>query len=61
MLVVLDQVDRYWDEIIRTGGLASNVSLEFALTVSLVFVGEADWRGGTSSFLLNVREEAVAA
>lgn len=61
MLLVLDQVDRYWDEIVRTGELASGISLEFGVTVSLVFAGENDWRTGASSFLLNVREEAIAA
>lgn len=61
LLVVLDRVDRYWDEIVRTGELASAISLEFGVTVSLVFAGENDWRTGASSFLRNVREEAVAA
>jgi predicted nucleotidyltransferase len=61
ILVVLDRLDRYALEIARTGELASSASLEHNLSVSRVFVSEAEWERGHSVFLQNVREEAVAA
>ena len=60
ILVVLDQFDRYAQEVDRTGELASDLSLKYGITVSEVFVREADWLGGDRPFLLNVREEAVS-
>jgi predicted nucleotidyltransferase len=59
--VVLDAIDRYYDEIRRTGDLASRVSLKHGVSVSRTFLTEADWRDGRSPFLINAREEAIPA
>jgi predicted nucleotidyltransferase len=60
ILVVLDQFDRYAQEVNGSGELVSDLSLKYGISVSEVFVREADWLGGDTPFLLNVREEAIS-
>ncbi len=60
VLVVLNQFDSYAREVDRTGELASDLSLKYGITVSQVFVRQAEWLHGDTPFLCNVREEAVA-
>ena len=57
--MVLDQFDSYAREVDRTGQLASDLSLKYGITVSKVFIREAQWLRGDTSFLSNVREEAI--
>lgn len=59
VLVVLDQVEHYAAEVDRTGCLVSELSLKYGVSISRVFVSRADWSGRETSFLVNVREEAV--
>lgn len=59
VLVVLDQVENYFDEIKRTSHLVADLSLQYEASISRVFVSEADWKGRDSMFLLNVRDDAV--
>jgi hypothetical protein len=54
-------VDRYGEEIRRTGGIFSSLSLEAEITIVPVFASESDWRNAISAFLANVRREARAA
>jgi predicted nucleotidyltransferase len=61
ILVVLDRVDSYHAEIERTSVLVSTLSLETGVSFSRVFVSEGEWRRGQTSFILNVREEAISA
>ena len=62
VLIVLDQfADCYGAEIDRTGYLASDLSLKYGVSISRVFVTERDWQTRHTSFLDNVREEAIAA
>jgi predicted nucleotidyltransferase len=61
VLVVLDRVDRYGEEIRRTGGIFSSLSLEAEITVVPVFTSESDWRNASSAFLASVRRDARAA
>jgi len=58
--VVLDQFDSYAREVDRTGDVGSDLSLKHGVTVSPVFIREAEWLHGDTSFLSNVREEAIA-
>jgi predicted nucleotidyltransferase len=60
VLVVLGQFDRYAREVDRTGKLVSDLSLKYGITVSQVFIREAEWLTGDTPFLSNVREEAVS-
>ncbi len=61
VLVVLDRVDSYWDEIERSGPEVAELSLENDVSISRVFVPEDQWRRGDTPFLSNVRREGKAA
>ncbi len=61
VLVVLERVDRYGEEIDRTGALASRISLAHGVSVSRVFVDEAAFRAAETPFLANIRREAIPA
>lgn len=61
VLVVLNRVDRYGEEIDRTGALASRISLAHGVSVSRVFVDEAAFRAAETPFLANIRREAIPA
>ena len=61
VLVVLDRIDHYAGEIDRTGKLGSDLSLKYGVSISKVFMREADWLHRETPFLANVREEALAA
>lgn len=61
MLIVLDAFERAALEIDRTGDLISRLSLIYELTITCVFVTEKKWKTGDSSFLANVRDDAIAA
>jgi uncharacterized protein len=59
ILVVLEQFDSYAREVDRTGQLASDLSLKYGITVSQVFMRQAEWLEGDTPFLSNVREEGI--
>jgi predicted nucleotidyltransferase len=61
VLIFLDRIQQYGAEISMTSELISVLSLETGVSLSRVFVPEREWKEGRSSFLENVREEAVAA
>ncbi len=59
VLVVLDQVKQYGREVSVTGPLISQLSLQFGVSISRVFVSQQDWTDRHTPFLTNVREEAI--
>lgn len=61
VLIVLDRIERYGAEVDRTGALVSTLSLEHGVSISRLFVSEEEWRTSRVPFLLNARDEAVAA
>ena len=61
VLVILDKVERYSNEIARTSKLVSELSLKYDVTISRVFVSQKDWAEKETPFLLNTRKEAIAA
>ena len=61
VLVVLDRIPSYSAEVDRTSALVASLSLKHSVSISRVFVSLPDWRQGQTPFLLNAREEAVAA
>lgn len=61
VLVVLDRVESYWDEIQRTSRDNAELSLEHDLPISTVFTSEERWRTGASPFLRAVQREGRAA
>ncbi|MDF0652350.1 MAG: nucleotidyltransferase domain-containing protein [Nitrospira sp.] len=61
VLVVLDQIKQYGREVSVTGPLISQLSLQFGVSISRVFVSQQDWTDRHTPFLANVREEAIPA
>jgi uncharacterized protein len=61
VLVVLDRIDCYSDEIERTSRMGADLSLKYGVSISKVYLRERDWLERESPFLANVREEAIAA
>jgi len=60
ILVVLEQFESYGREVDRTSELGSELSLKYGITISQVFMRQAEWLTGDTPFLSNVREEAVS-
>lgn len=61
VLIVLDRVDRYTEEIERTSELVAEVSLQYGRSISCVYLPEVRWKREQTMFLINVREEAIPA
>jgi predicted nucleotidyltransferase len=59
ILVILEQFDHYAHEVDTTSELGSELSLKYGITISQVFVREAEWLHGDTPFLSNVRDEAI--
>lgn len=61
ILIVLAEVTDYGQEIERTGHLISELSLDYEVSISRVFVSSSDWRHRDSPFLSKLRKQAIAA
>lgn len=61
ILIVLDEMSDYGREIEHTGHLVSELSLDYEVSISRVFVSASAWRHRDSPFLSKVREQARAA
>lgn len=61
ILIVLDEVTDYGQEIERTGHLISGLSLDYDVSISRVFVSSSAWRQRDSPFLASLRQQARAA
>jgi len=61
VLVVLDDFGSYGAEVDRTAELVATLSLEHAVSISLVFLREREWMADESPFVRSVRAEAIAA
>jgi predicted nucleotidyltransferase len=61
VLVVLEDFTSYFAEVERAGHLGAELSLKYGVSVSKVFMREEAWLHKETPFLLNVREEAIAA
>ena len=61
VMIVLDTYKRYWDELVRSAELASDLSLEYDVTVSRTIMTEEEWKKGDLPVLWNVRAEGVPA
>jgi predicted nucleotidyltransferase/DNA-binding transcriptional ArsR family regulator len=59
VLIVLDRIDRYGDELELTSPTCASLSLELGLIVSRVLISENTWSSATSGQLATVRAEAV--
>jgi predicted nucleotidyltransferase len=59
ILVVLNTFRFHSSEISRTADLVSDLSLEYLITVSPMFMRERDWRLGKKPLLRNVKREGI--
>lgn len=61
VLAILDRIESAWEEIERTSSVCAELSLEYGVTVSLLFRSEDDWKRADTPLVLNVRHEGKAA
>lgn len=61
VLVVLDDFGSYGAEVDRTAELVATLSLEYVVSISLVFLREREWMSDELPFVRGVRSEAIAA
>jgi predicted nucleotidyltransferase len=61
IMIVLDAYKSYWDELVRSSELASELSLNYDVTISRTIMTEDQWKKGDLPVLRNVRAEGVAA
>lgn len=61
VLIVLDTCENYWDELVRSGQLASDLSLEYGLTISRTIMTTDQWQNADWPILQNIRLEGIAA
>jgi len=60
VMIVLDTYKSRWDELVRSAELASDLSLEYGVTISRTIMSEAQWKQGDLPVLVNVRAEGIA-
>jgi len=61
IMIVLDTYKSYWDELVRSAELTSDLSLEYDVAISRTIMTEEQWRKGELPVLKNVRAEGVPA
>ncbi|MBI5825607.1 MAG: nucleotidyltransferase domain-containing protein [Chloroflexi bacterium] len=59
VLVILDTFRFHNTEISRTADLVSDLSLEYLITVSPMYIRERDWLAGKKPLLRNVKTEGI--
>ena len=59
VMIILDTYKSYWDELVRTSELASDLSLEYDVTISRTIMTEEKWKIGELPVLINVRAEGI--
>ena len=60
VLVVLNDFQRRAAEVRRISNLIGDISLDFEITVSPLFMRESEWKADKSPLLRNVKKEGVA-
>jgi predicted nucleotidyltransferase len=61
VLIILDRIDNYSEEVDRTSALLSEISLAHGCSISCVFSTDEHFERSDTMFFLNVREEAIPA
>jgi predicted nucleotidyltransferase len=59
VMIVLDTYKSRWEELVRSAELASDLSLEYGVTISRTIMSEAQWNKGDLPVLVNVRAEGI--
>ena len=61
VMIVLDTYKSYWDELVHSSALASDLSLKYDITISRTIMTEEQWKAGELPVLRNVRAEGILA
>jgi predicted nucleotidyltransferase len=61
ILIVLDRIENYAHEIVRTSEIIAQISLDCGRSISCVYASEEQWGQDQGMFFLNLREEAIPA
>ncbi len=61
VMILLKDYRNYWEEISRTSELMSNVSLEYDLLVSRIFMTEEKWKKSDTPLLRNIHQDGLPA
>lgn len=61
VMIVLDNYKRYWDELVNSAELTSELSLKYNVTISRTIMKEEQWKKGELPVLVNVRAEGIPA
>ena len=61
VMIVLDTYQSYWEELVRSAELASDLSLQYDVTISRTIMTEEQWKKGDLPVPRNVRAEGVPA
>jgi predicted nucleotidyltransferase len=61
IMIVLDDYENYWDELVKTSYLASELSLEYSVQISRMIMTEKRWRDADLPVLKNIRTEGIPA
>ncbi len=61
VMIVLNDYKNYWEELRRSTDLASDISLEYDVTVSRLIMKEIQWQESDIPVLRNIRKEGVPA
>jgi len=61
VMILLSDYKNYWEELRRSTELASDISLEYEVTVSRLIMKEIQWKQSDMPVLRNIRKDGVPA
>jgi predicted nucleotidyltransferase len=61
VMILLSDYKNYWEELRRSTDLASDISLEYDVTVSRLIMKEIQWKQSNMPVLRNIRKDGVPA
>ena len=61
VMILLSDYKSYWEELLRSTDLASDVSLKYDVTVSRLIMKEIQWKEADMPVLRNIRREGIPA
>jgi predicted nucleotidyltransferase len=61
VMIILKDYKNYWEEYRRSSQLASDISLEYDVTVSRLIVRESQWQESAAPVIRNIHKDGVPA
>ena len=61
VMILLKDYKSYWDEIERTSYIIQDVSLDYSVSVSRIFMKEEKWKRSNTPLLRNIHRERLSA